>query len=99
MLGWTLFGRPFSVRAFAFASLLIVAAFSPIPGGGQNSTDEHLEEPGWWPRKTSDSLEEYVGSPACKSCHQAIAAEQERRLWPGHSFTPRMPEFCARTVN
>jgi hypothetical protein len=78
-MGGTLFGRPFFVRAraLAFASLLTVAASAPVPDRGQNSTDEHLEEPGWWPRQTSDSLEEYAGSSACKSCHEAIAAEQE----------------------
>ena len=98
-MGGTLFGRPFFVRALAFVSLLTVAASAPIPGRGQNSTDEHLEEPGWWPRQTSDSLEEYAGSPACKSCHEAIAAEQETTPMAGHSFTPRMPEFSALTVN
>jgi hypothetical protein len=76
-MGGIWFGRPFFVRALAFAGLLSIAASAPIWGRGQNSTDEHLEEPGWWPRHPSNSLEEYAGAAACQSCHHGIAAQQE----------------------
>jgi len=67
----------FSVRAVTWATLLIVAVFVASPVQAQKSTAEHLEEPGWWPRKASQSAGEYSGTRACWSCHQEITAEQE----------------------
>jgi hypothetical protein len=43
----------------------------------QLSTDDHLAEPGWWPRRTPASLNEFVGSAACARCHAKKAASQE----------------------
>jgi len=67
----------FSVRAVTWATLLTVAVFVASPVQAQKPTAEHLEEPGWWPRKASQSAEEYAGTRACRSCHKEITAEQE----------------------
>jgi len=67
----------FFVRAVTWATLLTVAVFVASPAQAQKSTAEHLEEPGWWPRKASQSAEEYAGTRACRSCHKETTAEQE----------------------
>jgi hypothetical protein len=64
------------VPAAALSTLLSVAAFVPIPARAQLTTDDRLAEPGWWPRQTSHSLEDYAGSVICERCHAAKAAEE-----------------------
>src|SRR5260370_29264372 len=54
-----------------------VTVLAPSPIQRQKSAAEQLEEPGWWPRQSSRSAEEYAGTRACRSCHKEITAEQE----------------------
>jgi hypothetical protein len=56
---------------------LFFIAFAPVPVGAQLSTDDHLAEPGWWPRREPSSLKEFVGNAACAKCHSRITASQE----------------------
>jgi hypothetical protein len=40
------------------------------------STIERLQKPGWWPTKTTESRDAYVGTPVCAKCHATIARTQ-----------------------
>jgi hypothetical protein len=59
------------------AVLFLIAGNVPPLVRAQLSTDDHLAEPGWWPRRTSRSLDDYAGSAACAKCHKTKAAEQK----------------------
>lgn len=52
-------------------------AVAPVPCRAQLSTDDHLAEPGWWPRRKPASLKEFAGNAACAKCHSRITASQE----------------------
>ncbi len=43
----------------------------------QLSTDDHLAEPGWWPRRKPANLKQFAGNAACAKCHSRITASQE----------------------
>ena len=62
------------------AGLALVAFFlviGSVPARAQLSTDDHLAEPGWWPRRRPADLKEFAGNAACSKCHSHIAASQE----------------------
>jgi len=42
----------------------------------QMSTQDHLKQPGWWPRKGDAARDEYVGPAACAECHETQAHGQ-----------------------
>jgi len=42
------------------------------------STEDHLKQPGWWPRKGDASRSDYVGPEKCAQCHKSLAASQSR---------------------
>lgn len=44
---------------------------------GQLSTEDHLAEPGFWPRQSHTSSEVFVGSNACARCHASMVSSQE----------------------
>jgi len=56
---------------------IIFGALSAAPVRAQLSTDDHLTEPGWWPRRKPASLKEFAGNAACARCHSRIAVSQE----------------------
>jgi hypothetical protein len=43
----------------------------------QLSTEDHLAEPGFWPRQSHTSNEVFVGNQACAKCHANMVASQE----------------------
>jgi hypothetical protein len=57
-------------------SFLIAAHVSPVVRA-QLSTDDHLAEPGWWPRQASRALDDYAGTSMCAKCHKQKAADQK----------------------
>jgi hypothetical protein len=59
----------------AFATL---KAQVPATMLDQMSTDDHLKQPGWWPRKGDASRNDYVGVAACAECHQTQAVGQDQ---------------------
>jgi hypothetical protein len=61
------------LRVGLFSAVLL--AFQPI--WAQLSTDDHLAEPGFWPRQSHSSNEAYAGSQACGKCHTKMEASQE----------------------
>jgi len=73
--------RQITLLAFAIAGFAAATA----PSGAQSATGSsislptvmHLREPGWWPTKSDAAREDYVGSGACASCHEAISATYE----------------------
>jgi hypothetical protein len=70
--------RLFQVLLVAFGILLCQAgAQEPVANELSVTTQERLEDAGWWPTKGDSARTLYVGSEACKTCHQAIAAVQE----------------------
>src|SRR5690349_4799231 len=52
-------------------------ALGPVSSRAQLSTDDHLAEPGWWPRRKPASLKEFAGNAACAKCHSRITTSQE----------------------
>jgi hypothetical protein len=42
----------------------------------QLTTEDRLNQPGFWPRKGVSSAAEFAGADACASCHSSIAASQ-----------------------
>lgn len=52
-------------------------ALSAVPVRAQLSTDDHLTEPGWWPRRKPATLKEFAGNAACAKCHSRITVSQE----------------------
>ena len=63
--------------AIALVLLFLAAPGAYVFARAQLSTDDHLAEPGWWPRRTPDALNEFTGSSACAKCHAKKAATQE----------------------
>ena len=63
--------------AAGFVLVAFLLAFAPLPCRGQLSTDDHLSEPGWWPRRKPANLNEFAGNAACAKCHSRIAASQK----------------------
>jgi hypothetical protein len=61
----------------ALAILLFVVPGAYLLVRAQLSTDDHLAEPGWWPRRIPDALNEFTGSATCAKCHAKKAASQE----------------------
>lgn len=68
-------------RSVSIVTALVILVFV-VPEAcflvrAQLSTDDHLAEPGWWPRRSPASLKEFVGSATCANCHAKKAASQE----------------------
>jgi hypothetical protein len=63
---------------FAAACLLLAAqAPSPGPLQAQMATEDRLLYRGWWPRHSTPSGDEYVGSAGCAKCHSGKIATQK----------------------
>lgn len=63
------------VTGFVLAAFFL--AIDTVPGRAQLSTDDHLAEPGWWPRRKPADLKEFAGNTACARCHSRITTSQE----------------------
>lgn len=63
------------VTGFVLAAFFL--AIDSVPGRAQLSTDDHLAEPGWWPRRKPADLKEFAGNTACARCHSRITTSQE----------------------
>lgn len=57
--------------------------FGCVSVRAQLSTDDHLAEPGWWPRRKPADLKEFAGNAACAKCHSRIAASQKNTAMAG----------------
>jgi cytochrome c554/c'-like protein len=77
MMRSTLASKSLLRKLVVLISPLFLAALAPVPGRAQLSTDDHLAEPGWWPRREPASLKEFAGNAACANCHRRITASQE----------------------
>lgn len=64
-----------SVAGLALAVFFL--AIASVPARAQLSTDDHLAEPGWWPRRKPANLKEFAGNAACAKCHSRLTASQE----------------------
>ena len=64
-----------SVARFALVAFFLL--IGSVPGRAQLSTEDHLAEPGWWPRRRPADLKEFAGNAACAKCHSRITASQE----------------------
>ena len=56
---------------------ILFMALMPVFVRAQLSTDDHLAEPGWWPRRKPANLKEFAGNAACAKCHSRITVSQE----------------------
>jgi hypothetical protein len=50
----------------------------PATIADQLTSDEHLAQPGWWPRKGDAPRSDYVGPEVCAECHASLAAGQKQ---------------------
>ncbi len=57
--------------------LFLTLALSTLVAWSQLSTEDHLAEPGFWPRQSHASSEVFVGNEACAKCHASMVASQE----------------------
>jgi cytochrome c554/c'-like protein len=66
------------ILILASAARLAGLAFSPacVVVHAQLTTEDRLNQPGFWPRKSVSSAAEFAGADACASCHSAIATSQ-----------------------
>src|ERR1022692_114311 len=49
---------------------------APAPSKKQLSTQERLQQPGWWPRQSAPARSEYTGPVACAQCHSDLSRTQ-----------------------
>jgi hypothetical protein len=49
---------------------------TPATSKQQVSTQERLQQPGWWPRKATPARSDYAGPAACAECHSDVAQTQ-----------------------
>ena len=63
------------LRSLILASIIAVAANTAM---GQLSTQDHLDEPGFWPTQDQPSRSEFVGAEACERCHAIKTATQKQ---------------------
>jgi Cytochrome c3 len=78
-------------RIFILLTLttLALAAQSDTPATSkqQVSTQERLQRPGWWPRKSTPARGEYAGPMACAECHSDVARMQKNTAMARTSTT------------
>jgi hypothetical protein len=66
---------------------------APAPSKQSISTQERLQKPGWWPRKSAPARDEYLGPTACAECHSELAATQ-RASAMAHTSTKASKSFA-----
>ncbi len=73
--------RAGSKRLLLHCAALCVLYSICLPSSGllwaQMATEDRLLYRGWWPRHSTPSSEEYVGSAVCAACHPGKAATQK----------------------
>jgi len=70
--------RQITMRLFVLLFPALCCFLFCAPGAlAQLSTDDHLAEPGFWPRQSAASRSDFAGAQACASCHAGIAATQK----------------------
>src|SRR5215472_11469130 len=70
-------GRQLSHAAPTLILSIFFMAVACVSVRAQLSTDDHLAEPGWWPRRKPADLKEFAGNAACAKCHSQIATSQK----------------------
>src|ERR1700690_3147890 len=60
---------------------------TPATSKQQVSTQERLQRPGWWPRKSTPARSEYAGPTACAECHSDVARIQKNTAMARTSTT------------
>jgi Cytochrome c554 and c-prime len=77
----------------AFVLSLVSSAKAQVSVGVRKgkTTEQHLTEAGWWPRKGGATPSDYVGSKVCGQCHSELLATQQRHAMAHTS----MPAFEA----
>ena len=66
---------------------LVAQGDNPAASKKQMSTQERLQQPGWWPRKAAPSRNEYTGPAACAQCHSDLARTQRESAMARTSST------------
>ena len=66
-----------TLLSFCLAILTLAAqGQTPATSSQQISTQDRLQKPGWWPRKSTPARNEFAGPAACAECHSDVAATQ-----------------------
>lgn len=63
-------------------------AQTPATIADQLSSDEHLSQPGWWPRKGDAPRADYVGAQVCAQCHSSLYAGQQQHAMAHTAMLP-----------
>ncbi|MGH9588367.1 MAG: multiheme c-type cytochrome [Acidobacteriaceae bacterium] len=58
----------------------------------QLSTEDHLQDPGFWPTRAADSRSEYAGPEACRQCHAQKFEDQAKTAMRRNSFHANLSE-------
>ena len=76
---WHLRGDKFLQLAIVIANLAIHVAWAQSARRGSLSltTQDRLEDAGWWPTKGDSARNKFVGAATCKECHGDVATLQE----------------------
>lgn len=77
-----------SVLISVLLLLVPVTAEMPATAATQMTTDEHLMQPGWWPRKGDAPRSAYVGAAVCAECHTELFNGQQQHAMAHSSFRP-----------
>jgi hypothetical protein len=74
-----LWSSKFLQLVIVIATVAIHVAWAQGTRSGSLSltTQDRLDDAGWWPTKGDSARSEYVGTPTCKECHGDVAALQE----------------------
>lgn len=66
-----------SRKRLIYFALAIISISFPSRIFGQLSTEDHLDEPRFWPRQGVSPAVAYVGTKTCAKCHSGITASQQ----------------------
>src|SRR5581483_8273741 len=93
---------PFLVCVLLSALLFLqipLAAEMPSTAAVQMTTEDHLAQPGWWPRKGDAPRSAYVGAAACAECHSEFSKGQREHAMARSSLPVKNAKVPASTLS
>jgi Cytochrome c554 and c-prime len=78
---------------------LPLAAEMPATAASQMTTEDHLAQPGWWPRKGDAPRSAYVGAAACAECHSEFSKGQREHAMARSSLPVKNAKVPASTLS
>lgn len=75
-----------------FLGCLLAVSLYASAAFGQLSTEDHLNEPGFWPTQDNPSRDGFAGSDVCARCHGLKAASQKRTPMARAAMSPSLSD-------